>query len=193
MGCNSFSSDSIDFNENRVVQPHGRVVTLNLNGPLGDNILRFFSMRIINRRCISVDYLPHTSHLGICQEILTLKPSIKPLTEACVKKVPTDQLLKITVRNKKTAHNLSKQLWNAEVTSSRCDACCDWLTCSMLWYSGRDWLKHFTHKGLFTQTERISESEKDRNSSKKIMNKINSKVQRIFSLSGSLSLDVNKT
>ena len=37
-GCNSFSSDSIVFNENRIVQPHGRVVTalllmLSVNGP----------------------------------------------------------------------------------------------------------------------------------------------------------------
>ena len=39
MGFQLIFSDSIDFNENRIVQPHCRVVT-DTKGPLGNNILR---------------------------------------------------------------------------------------------------------------------------------------------------------
>ena len=69
------------------------LLMLSVNGPLGDNILCFLLMLIINRHCVSVDYLPHTSYPGVFQETLTLKPCIKPLTEAGVKKVRMDQLL----------------------------------------------------------------------------------------------------
>ena len=123
-------------------------LTLSVNGPLGDNILRFLLTLIINRRCVSVAYLPHTSHWGRCQ---------KGANRSAAKNHSEKQ---------KTAHNLSKQLWNAEVTSSRCEECCDWLQYSMLWYHDCDWLKHFMLKGLFTPSERMRESEKGRNSFK---------------------------
>ena len=67
-------------------------LTLSVNGPLRDNILRFLPMLVVNRRCISVDYLPHISYPGVCPEILTLKPCIKPLTEAGVKVSKYEQI-----------------------------------------------------------------------------------------------------
>ena len=76
-----------------------------MNGRLGNNLLHFLQ-RLLSIDAASLWIISLTPPTQVHQEILTFKPCIKNLTEAGVKKVRIDQLLKITARDKKTSSTI---------------------------------------------------------------------------------------